>query len=310
MPADSLALPEQLSSRLRLPLIAAPMLRVSGPELVIAACRAGVIGAFPTANARSVDMLDDWLTQMGSSGASAPYCANLIIRQPHLAQHLDRLIAHRVELVITSVGAPDPVLEPLHEIGCLVFADVATVNHARKAVAARVDGLVLLTAGAGGQTGWLNPFAFTRAVRSFFHGPVVLAGGIGDGHALRAATVLGCDLGYMGTRFIATRESMATAEYRSMLVESTADDVQLTSAFTGLPSSMLAPSIRAAGLDPAHLDEQISVADAAHLYGGSSDGPKRWQDVVSAGHTVSSVNRVCTVAELVDELVTEFQEAS
>ena len=123
---------------------------------VIAACRAGVIGAFPTANARSVDMLDDWLTQMGSSGASAPYCANLIIRQPRLAQHLDRLIAHRVELVITSVGAPDPVLEPLHEIGCLVFADVATVNHARKAVAAGVDGLVLLTAGAGGQTGWLN----------------------------------------------------------------------------------------------------------------------------------------------------------
>jgi nitronate monooxygenase len=136
MPADSLALPERLSSRLRLPLIAAPMLRVSGPELVIAACRAGVIGAFPTANARSVDMLDDWLTQMGSSGASAPHCANLIIRQPRLAQHLDRLIAHRVELVITSVGAPDPVLEPLHEIGCLVFADVATVNHARKAVAA------------------------------------------------------------------------------------------------------------------------------------------------------------------------------
>ena len=212
MPANSVALLEQLSSRLRLPLIAAPMLRVSGPELVVAACRAGVIGAFPTANARSVDMLDDWLTQMGSSGASAPYCANLIIRQPHLAQHLDRLIAHRVELVITSVGAPDPVLESLHEIGCLVFADVATVNHARKAVAAGVDGLVLLTAGAGGQTGWLNPFAFTRAVRSFFHGPVVLAGGIGDGHALRAATVLGCDLGYMGTRFIATRESMATRQ--------------------------------------------------------------------------------------------------
>jgi nitronate monooxygenase len=275
----------------------------------MAACRAGVIGAFPTANARSVEMLDDWLTQMDSSAASAPYCANLIIRQPQLREHLDRLIDHRVELVITSVGAPTRVLEPLHEIGCLVFADVATVAHARKAALAGVDGLVLLTAGAGGQTGWLNPFAFTRAVRAFFEGPVVLAGGIGDGHALRAATTLGCDLGYMGTRFIATRESMAADDYRSMLVESTADDVLLTSAFTGLPSSMLVPSIRAAGIDPAHLDEQITVADATQLYGGSANGPKRWQNIISAGHTVSAVDRVCTVAELVEELVTEFQEA-
>jgi nitronate monooxygenase len=309
MQGKNSALPESLSSRLRLPLIAAPMLRVSGPELVMAACRAGVIGAFPTANARSVEMLDDWLTQMDASGASTPYCANLIIRQPHLQEHLDRLIDHRVEMVITSVGAPTPVLEPLHEIGCLVFADVATIAHAQKAAVAGVDGLVLLTAGAGGQTGWLNPFAFTRAVRAFFDGPVVLAGGISDGHALRAATTLGCDLGYMGTRFIATRESMASQDYRSMLVESTADDVLLTSAFTGLPSSMLLPSIRAAGIDPAQLNERITAADAAQLYGASPDGPKRWQNIVSAGHTVSAVDRVCTVAELVEELVIDFQAA-
>lgn len=199
-------------------------------------------------------------------------------------------------------------MDPLHEIGCLVFADVATVAHARKASAAGVDGLVLLTAGAGGQTGWLNPFAFTRAVRAFFDGPVVLAGGISDGHALRAAITLGCDLGYMGTRFIATRESMASDWYRSMLVESTADDIVLTSAFTGLPSSMLVPSIRAAGMDPAQLDERITPANAAQLYGASADGPRRWQNILSAGHTVSAVNRVCSAAELVEELASEFHE--
>lgn len=303
-------LPAALTARLRLPLIAAPMLRVSGPDLVIAACRAGVIGAFPTANARTIDVLDEWLGQMDAAGGRAPYCPNLIIRQPDLAQHLDRLVDHRVEMVITSVGSPAPVIDPLHEIGCLVFADVTTIEHAKKAIAVGVDGLVLLAAGAGGQTGWLNPFAFARAVREFYGGPLVLAGGISDGHALRAARTLGCDLGYMGTRFIATRESMATDDYRKMLLTSTADDVYLTSAFSGLPSSMLVPSIRAAGLDPAELNEKITVADAARLYGGGAVGPKRWQDIFSAGHTVSAVHRICDVAELVDEITAEFQETT
>jgi len=228
-------LPISIADRLRLPVIAAPMLRVSGPELVIAACRAGVIGAFPTANARTSEDLDWWLTEITEASHRAdadrpvaPYAANLIIRQPRLFDDVACLVRHRVELVITSVGSPAPVVGPLHEIGAVVLADVATLEHARKAVAAGADGLVLLSAGAGGQTGWLNPFAFVRAVREFFDGPLVLAGGISDGQGLLAAQVLGCDLAYLGTSFIATRESLAGAAYRDMLVEATIDDVVLT----------------------------------------------------------------------------------
>jgi nitronate monooxygenase len=308
-----MGLPESISSRLRMPVIAAPMLRVSGPELVIAACRAGVIGAFPTANARDTATLDRWLHAINERTAPTdpPPAANLIIRQPRMAEHLACLVKHRVELVITSVGSPAPVVEPLHDVGALVFADVATLAHAEKAAAAGADGLILLTAGAGGQTGWLNPFAFVRAVRQRFDGPIVLAGGISDGSSLLAAQVLGCDLAYLGTSFIATAESMATDAYREMLVRATIDDVVLTSAFTGLPTSMLAPAIRAAGLDPDALDEQVTRAEADQLYGGASPelGPKRWSDVWSAGHSVSGVRSVPSAAELVDRLHTEYLAA-
>jgi nitronate monooxygenase len=311
-------LPASIADRLRLPVIAAPMLRVSGPELVIAACRAGVIGAFPTANARTVADLDSWLTEIteATQGAAegrpvAPYAANLIIRQPRLPEDLACLLRHRVELVITSVGSPAAVVGPLHDVGAVVLADVATLEHARKAVAAGADGLVLLSAGAGGQTGWLNPFAFVRAVREFFDGPIVLAGGISDGQGLLAARVLGCDLAYLGTSFIATRESLAAPGYRDMLVEATIDDVVLTRAFTGLRTSMLAPAIRAAGLDPGTLDENVTPAEADQLYGGKSPelGPKRWADVWSAGHSVSGVHGVASAAELVDRLDKEYRAA-
>lgn len=314
-----LRLPASIRSRLGLPLIAAPMFRVSSPELVTAACAAGVIGAFPTANARTVDQLDEWLGVLDAAAAAAeragaphaPYAANLIIRQERLADDLACLQRHDVELVITSVGSPEPVLDRLHAAGVLVFADVATLRHARRAITAGVDGLVLLTAGAGGQTGWLNPFAFVRAVRAEFDGPVVLAGGISDGRALRAAHVLGCDLGYMGTRFIATRESLASPGYRRMLVESSLDDVVLTRAFSGLPTSMLAPAIRAAGLDLGRLEEAVSPEDADRRYGGkgSLPDPRRWVDIWSAGHSVSGVDAVLSVAELIDRVRHEFEAA-
>ena len=183
-------LPSHIARRLRLPLVAAPMLAVSGVELVVAACRNGVIGAFPTANARSVDELDRWLTEIerrlfAAPEDSAPCCPTLVMRSPRLAEDLACLLAHRVELVITSVGSPAPAVAALHGIGCGVWADVATLAHARKAIAAGVDGLVVLSAGAGGQTGWLNPLAFVRALRAEYDGPLVLAGGVGDGVALR-----------------------------------------------------------------------------------------------------------------------------
>lgn len=308
-------LPAKLASRLRLPLIAAPMLHVSGVDLVSAACRNGVIGAFPTANARSVEELDQWLQRIKASLADcevlpAPWCPNLIVRQPRLKEDLACLVRHQVEMVITSVGSPAPVIPALHGIGCLVLADVATLAHAHKALDAGADGLVLLTAGAGGQTGWLNPFAFVRAVRSFFDGPIVLAGGMADGTALWAAQMLGCDLAYMGTRFIATSESLAKPAYRQMLVDSSMDEVLLTRAFSGLEANMLQASIRAAGLDPAKLDEQVNTATASELFGGAKEaGPRRWSDIWSAGHSVSGVQRIESVAGLVERTLFEYQTA-
>ena len=304
-----MSLPQSIARRLSLPLIAAPMFTVSDPRLVIAACRAGVIGAFPTANCRTPEELDGWLARLRAELGpdDAPFCANLVIRRPDLREHLERLCAHRVEMVITSVGSPAAVVGPLHDAGALVFADVASVAHARKALAAGVDGLVLLTAGAGGQTGSLNGFAFARAVRGFFDGPVVLAGGLADGVALRAAVTLGCDLGYMGTRFIATEESPAPAAYKQMLIESSMDDVLLTSAFTGLPTSMLRPSLAAAGLDPDAIPEELGRATAAQVLGGAAAPPTRWRDLWSAGHSVSGVDAVLPVAQLVARIAAEFQ---
>jgi nitronate monooxygenase len=199
-------------------------------------------------------------------------------------------------------------LKPLHDIGALVFADVASLRHAERAVDAGADGLVLLTAGAGGQTGWLNPFAFVRAVRAFFAGPIVLAGGISDGHALRAAEVLGCDLAYMGTRFIATTESMADPRYKAMLVESTADDIVLTTAFTGLQTNMLRPSIAAAGLDPDDLPARGAIEIGKDIDVAARDSrPQRWRDIWSAGHATSGVTDISTVATLVARTTTEYR---
>jgi nitronate monooxygenase len=302
--------------RLSVPLIAAPMFQNSGVELVLAACRAGAIGAFPTSNCRSLDELDEWLGRIMEGLAPdvdgrrpAPACANLIIRQARLEGDLERLVRHKVEMVITSVGSPAAVVKPLHEVGCQVYADVATIKHAEKAVAAGADGLILLTAGAGGQTGWANPFAFVRAVRSFFDGPLVMAGGVSDGAALWAARVLGCDLGYMGTLMLATRESMAKQAYKEALVAGELDDVLTTKAFSGLETNMLRPSIIAAGLDPDRLNEVVTPQDARQTFGAASTGPKRWSDIWSAGHSVSGVRDIPDVATLVRRTRDEYEAA-
>jgi nitronate monooxygenase len=317
----SRAVLDKFLPRLTLPLIAAPMFRVSGVDLVVAACCAGVTGAFPTANCRTTEALDQWLAAMRSgiaraqdaTGAvAAPVAPNLIVHRsnPRLADDLAVLCRHAPELVITSVGSPAAVLAPLHDCGAVVLADVATIRHAEKAIEAGADGLVLLTAGAGGQTGWLNPFAFVRAVRAFYQGPIVLAGGIADGAALFAATALGCDLAYMGTKFIATRESMADDAYKQMLVESSTDDVLLTRAFTGLETNMLRPSIVAAGLDPDALPARGAIDIAKDIsIAGQEVRPRRWRDIWSAGHSVSGVDAVHTVAALVGRTRIEYENA-
>ncbi|MCL9797348.1 nitronate monooxygenase [Frankia sp. AgKG'84/4] len=255
---------------LALPLIAAPMTTVSTPALVAAACAAGLVGAFPTSNCRSTTELADWLDEI-----EATVAANLIVHRSNtrLDEDLDTLVRRGVRLVITSVGTPVPVIGPLHRAGVRVFADVASLKHAEKAAAAGADGLVLLAAGAGGHTGWANPFAFARAVRRFHDGPLVLAGGISDGTALWSAITLGYDLGYMGTRFIATAESGATDAWRRAVVDATLDDITLGTAPNGVTVSLL-PG--AAG---------------------------------SAGHTAAGVHAITTAAEVIDTTRREWNDA-
>ncbi|MCW5747047.1 MAG: nitronate monooxygenase [Alphaproteobacteria bacterium] len=320
-----MALPQDLADRLSLPLIAAPMFLVSGPDLVVEACRAGVIGAFPTVNCRSVAELDAWLLDMQrrvgeaeqrAGRRLAPICPNVLVHPSNTRRDEDvrLLTTHRVELVIASVGNPAPVIPALHDAGCRVFADVASLRHAEKAIEAGSDGLVLLTAGAGGRTGWANPFAFVRAVRAMWQGPIVLAGGISDGQALFAARALGCDLAYMGTRFIATRESMAPQRYKDMLVTSRLDDVLLTKAMTGLETNILRPSLLAAGLDPDNLPARGAIDVAKDINRSARDqaeagGTRRWKDIWSAGHSVSGVGEVAAVADLVARTAEEFAAA-
>lgn len=305
---------------LRLPLIAAPMFLVSGIDLVVAACAAGVMGAFPTVNCRSSEELNQWLCTIRerltavediSARASSYVVPNLVVHpsNPRLQSDLAVLCRHRPEVVITSVGSPKAVVGPLHDAGVKVWSDVSTLGHAERALACGVDGLVLLVAGAGGQSGHLNPFAFVRAVRAMYGGTLILGGGISDGHALRAAVSLGCDLGYMGTRFIATHESMASPAYREMLVRSSADDVMLTRAFTGLDASMLRPSIVQAGLDPDRLAPAPGTNVGRDLDPHSEQSPfRRWRDIWSAGHSVSGVTQVQSVQALVETTALEFAQ--
>ena len=300
-----------LLNELRVPAIAAPMLRVSELELALAACNAGIVGSFPTVNARTVDRLDEWLSTLDAAQAdgAAPYCPNLIIKAPTLNEHLERICTHDTKLVITSVGSPAPVIGPLHDAGTYVLADVGSVAHARRAAESGVDGLVLLTAGAGGQTGWLNPFAFVSAVREFFDGVLVVAGGMSDGASLLAAQAAGFDVGYLGTKLIASHESAAADGYKHMLRTSSMDDIMLTRAFTGLQTNMLRPSIESAGIDPDRLDEHISPDLAGRLFGQPSDGPKRWQDIWSAGHSVSGVEHLEPVEAIVARIADEYAAA-
>ena len=312
---------QHFRDRLALPLIAAPMFLVSGVELMVAACRNGVIGSFPTVNCRSTEQLEAWFAEIEArlrqhedhtGRKAAPLCPNLIVHRSNarLEQDLAVLLRHKPEIVITSVGSPAPVLKPLHDAGALVLVDVASIRHAQRAAEAGADGLVLLTAGAGGQTGWLNPFAFVRAVRAFFDGIIVLAGGISDGRALHAAGVLGCDLGYMGTKFIATRESMADERHKEMLVDSNADDILLTTAFTGLQTSMLKPSIVAAGLDPDDLPARGAIDIGKDIdVDARENRPKRWRDIWSGGHATSGVTDVMAVDDLVARTLAEYRDA-
>ncbi len=296
------ALRRALADRLALPAVVAPMFLVSGPDLVLAARRAGLVGAFPTLNARTSEELDRWLTAMMAPDLPGPVAANLILHRSNQRREadLDLVVRHRVPIVIASVGPPDPLVAPVHGYGGLVFADVASLRHARRAVKAGADGLVLLTAGAGGNAGWLNPFAFIAEVRRIFDGPIAVAGCIAEGRALRALQLLDADLGYIGTAFIAAEESLAPRVHKEALVASDADGIVLTDAVTGLPANFVKSRLIDAGvLDGAGKPAVTGKTDV-----------KAWKEVWSAGQGVGAVTAVRPTAEIVAELAAGYREAS
>lgn len=305
-------LPPQLRG-LRLPIIAAPLFIVSGNELVIAACRAGIVGTFPTLNARTVEELRDRLTGIRAALAEpaartpAPFGVNLICHRTNrrLALDIDIVVEHRVPVVITSGGDPRPIVERVHGYGGIVLSDVTDLRWARKAAASGVDGLILVCGGAGGHAGVMNPFALLPQVREFFEGTLILAGAISDGRAVRAARVLGADLVYMGTRFVATAEANAPERYKAMLIESEASDLVYTDVFSGIPANMLKPSIRQHGLDPDNLPAKNALDISKEL----NPDLKAWRDIWSAGQGVGSIHSAPTVAELVARLETEYDGA-
>lgn len=307
-----MSLPESFHGRLRLPLIAAPMFLVSGPRLVTETCKAGVIGTFPALNQRSSEGFEQWLEDINAvlqdhahtTGVpAAPFGVNLIVHptNPRLNADLKLCVKHRVPVVITSLGAVKEVVDAVHSYGGLVFHDVTNLRHAQKAAAAGVDGLIAVCAGAGGHAGTLSPFALMNEIRQFFEGVVILSGSLSTGQDLAAARMLGADLGYMGTRFINTRESMAPDDYKDMIIGSHAADIVYTPKVSGIPASFMRQSLEAAGL-----------LDAAHDTGKAmdlSDEAKAWKTVWSAGQGVGSIVDVPTTAELVARLKREYLEA-
>lgn len=310
-------LPAQIADQMSLPVIAAPMFLVSSPELVLEACKQGIIGSFPSPNARTSEILDDWMTRINKELAAAkaenparriaPWAMNIVAHRTYqrLQDDMQLVEKHQPPIIITSLGDPRPIVEIVHGYGGLVFSDVNSLFFARKAAQTGVDGLILVCAGAGGHAGMINSFAFVQEVRKFWDGITILAGGVTNGRDILAARALGVDLAYMGTRFIPTLESFAGDDYKQMLIQSTLEDLILTDAFTGVPASMLKPSIVQAGLDPDNLKPKETV-EFKFAGGGNV---KAWKEIWSAGQGVGSIDKIQTVAELVTDLRREYDEA-
>lgn len=307
-----------LFKNLRVPVIGAPMFLVSGPDLVIEQCKAGVIGSFPALNARPQEELEVWLTRIETALAKhrdecpgarvAPYAVNLIVNAANkrLEQDFEVCAKHKVPLIITSLQAPTAIAKRVHEYGGRVFHDVVRVRHAEKALEAGVDGIILVCAGAGGHAGRINPFALANEVRGIFDGPLILAGAITNGGGVLAAQAMGCDAAYLGTRFIATQESLAVERYKQMLVDSNAEDIVYTPFFSGVHGSYLKQSIRNAGLDP----DNLPIPSGEKLeYKSRDDRPKTWKDIWGAGQGVGNIDSIPSTRELVDRIVAEYEAA-
>jgi nitronate monooxygenase len=309
----------KILQNLRVPIVGAPMFLVSGPELVIEQCKAGILGTFPALNARPQTELDVWLTRIEEALANArasdpktavaPFGVNLIVNAANrrLEEDADVVVRHKVPLVITSLSAPTSIAKRVHDYGGVVFHDVIKVRHAEKALEAGVDGLILVCAGAGGHAGRINPFALVNEIRRFFDGPLILAGAITNGAGVLAARAMGCDAAYMGTRFIATQEALAAQRYKEMVVEANAEDIVYTPFFSGVAGSYLKPSIRSAGLDPENLP--VDSAQEKLQYRSRDERPKTWKDIWGAGQGVGNIDAILPAAELIERIAREYDAA-
>jgi nitronate monooxygenase len=312
-------IPTVMQGRLSLPVIGAPLFIVSGPELVIAQCKAGVVGSFPALNARPKELLEEWIIRIKTELAAferanpgkpvAPFAVNQIAHASNdrLAHDVEICVKHQVPIMITSLRPPAEVVQAAHSYGGIVLHDVISLRHAEKAAEQGVDGLILVCAGAGGHAGTLSPFALVPEVRQIFKGTIVLSGALTTGRSVLAAQAVGANLAYIGTRFIATREANAPESYKKMIVEAKASDIVYTPLFTGVHGNYLKPSVAAAGLDP----ENLPSADKSKMNFGSGGNmkTKAWRDIWSAGQGVGSVDDAPTVAELVARLEEEYEAA-
>lgn len=306
-----MGIPASLARNLKLPVICAPMFIISNPDLVIAQCKSGVIGAFPALNARPKEVLDDWLTRIKAELAADPQAAAFAVNQivhpsnERLGHDMELCVKHEVPLIITSLSAPTAIVPQVHAYGGQVFHDVISVRHAEKALEAGVDGLILVCAGAGGHAGTLSPFALVGEIRKFYDGPIALSGAITHGRAILAAQAMGADFAYIGTRFIASEEANAVDTYKQAIVDAAAVDVVYTPYFTGVHGNYLKQSIVAAGLDPANLP----VKDKSAMSFGSARDAKAWKDIWGAGQGVGTIDAVLPAADIVRGLRAEYQAA-
>jgi|TARA_B100000767_G_scaffold119708_1_gene114173 nitronate monooxygenase len=314
-----MALPSILSERLRLPVVAAPLFIISNPDLVIAQCKAGVIGSFPALNARPAEELDRWLEKITTELAeydaahpeapSAPFAVNQIVHSSNdrLQHDVEMCVKWKVPIVITSLGAKEFVNEAVHSYGGIVLHDIINNKFAKKAIAKGADGVIAVAAGAGGHAGALSPFALVQEIREWFDGPLLLSGSIANGDAVLASEAMGADLAYIGSAFIATDEANAVEAYKQSVVDNNADDIVLSNLFTGVSGNYLKPSIEAAGLDPTNLpDGDISTMSFGS---GSDSSSKAWKDIWGCGQGIGAVKSVQSTQGLVDRLTTEYLAA-
>jgi nitronate monooxygenase len=317
-----MSMPALFKGRLSIPVIGSPLFIVSVPDLVIAQCKAGIVGSFPALNARPASLLDDWLARIKEELAaydkghperpSAPFAVNQIVHKSN--NRLDHDLAvcekHKVPMMITSLGAREELNQAAHNWGCITFHDVINQKFAHKAVEKGADGLILVSAGAGGHAGEISPFAFVSETRRWYDGPIALSGAIGTGRAIRAARLLGADFAYIGSAFIATAEANAVERYKQMIAGSSAEDIVYSNLFTGVHGNYLKPSIVAAGMDP----DNLPVSDPSKMnFGTDASGertkPKAWKDIWGSGQGIGSIDKVVPAAELIGRLKREYDEA-